>query len=139
MAVLPAATDAAWVVAQFTHHLDRALQRHSHSGDEPRLRLRLAMHHGPQTAGQFGPVGTALIVTCRLLDAKPTKKALADDPSSHLVLVISQQLYEDVVASGFHGLAAERFRPMRATVNGVVYSGYLCLGTPKRVAHAGIQ
>jgi hypothetical protein len=97
------------------------------------------MHHGPLTAGQFGPVGTAPIVASRLLDAKPTKNALASDPSSALVLVISRQLYLDIVASEFHGLAPERFRPIRATVKGVTYQGNLCLGTPTCAAHAGLQ
>ena len=133
LAVLPNGTDVARVVAVFTDQLARTLERMRSDSRAPRLRLRVAMHHGPLTAGHFGPVGTAPIVACRLLDARPTKAALAAAPSYDLVLVVSRSLYHDVVATEFHGLAPQRFRPMKASVKGTTYGGYMCLGTPKRV------
>jgi hypothetical protein len=132
LAVLPESIDVAWVIANFTHHLVRALRRlRASSRTHPKLRLRMAMHHGPLTEGAFGPVGSAMIVTCRLLDARPAKAALAAEPTCDLVLVVSRQLYEDIVVTGFHGLAPERFRPMRTTIKGATYAGYLCLGSPR--------
>jgi hypothetical protein len=134
LAVLPGDADVASVVADWTHHLACALRElRSDPQVHPKLRLRVAMNHGPLTAGRFGPVGEAPIVACRLLDARPTKAALTADPESDLVLVVSRQLFDDVVATRFHGLAAERFLPMRATIKGMTYKGYLCLGSPKRV------
>jgi hypothetical protein len=131
LAVLPAHTDVAWVIAEYTQLLDHALgQLRSDPVAQPKLRLRLAMHHGAVTAGRLGPIGKALIVACRLLDARPTKQALVKDTSADLVLVISQQLYDDVVETRFHGLATERFRLMRARIKGRIYRGYLCLGSP---------
>lgn len=131
LAVLPADTDVAWVVANLTHHLTAALRElRSDPSVQPKLRIRVAMHHGPLTAGHFGPVGEAPIVACRLLDARPTKAALSAEPACDLVLVISRQLYLDVVATRFHGLVSERFRPMRARIKDRTYAGYLCLGTP---------
>jgi hypothetical protein len=130
LAVLPADTDVALVVADWTHHLAGALRE---LPSDPPLRIRIAMHHGPLTAGRFGPVGEGPIVACRLLDAKPTKDALAHDPRCDLVLVVSRQLYEEVVATRFRDLAAERFRPIRTTIKGRTYDGYVCLGSPKRV------
>jgi class 3 adenylate cyclase len=135
LAVLPTDTDAAWVLAHFTERLIEALVdlRLTRCG-EPRLRLRVAMHHGTLTAGDFGPVGSAPIVACRLLDARVARRALHAELTDDLILVISEQLYRDVVETRFHGLAPERFRPMRTSVKGVTYSGYLCAGTPRATA-----
>jgi hypothetical protein len=130
LAVLPADTDVASIVGDWTHHLVGALR--SANSAHPRMRIRVAMHHGPLTAGRFGPVGEGPIVASRLLDAQPTRAALATDPSSDLVLVVSRQLYLDVVVTGFRGIAADRFRPMSARIKGRNYTGFLCLGTPRR-------
>jgi class 3 adenylate cyclase len=134
LAVLPADTDVALVVADFTDQLANTLRDlRSDPRVHPKLRIRVAMHHGALTAGRFGLVGETPIVACRLLDAGPTKAALIAEPACDLVLVTSRQLYQEVVATRFHGLASERFRPMRARIKGRTYAGYLCLGTPKRV------
>jgi hypothetical protein len=140
LAVLPPNTDVAWVLADFTERLAEALSqlRLTHRG-EPPLRLRLAMHHGTLTAGDFGPVGSAPITTCRLLDARVAKQVLRAEATGDLVLVISEQLYRDVVKTRFHGLAPERFRPMRTTVKGMTYSGYLCAGTPRAATRQAIR
>lgn len=131
LAVLPGHVDVAWVMARFTHHLAHALDRlPADARPHANLRLRVSMHHGPLTAGKFGPVGTAPILACRLLDAHQTKAALAADPCCRLVLVISRQLFQDVVATRFHGLRPERFRPIRALIKGTVYIGHVCLGSP---------
>lgn len=133
LAVLPADTDVALVISDWTHCLTDALRK-LRSASGPALRIRVAMHHGPLTAGRFGPVGEGPIVACRLLDGRPTKIALAASPQDDLVLVVSRQLYEDVVETHFRNLAAERFRPARTTANGRTYAGYVCLGSPKRVS-----
>jgi class 3 adenylate cyclase len=133
LAVLPADTDVALVVSDWVHAIVEAL-RELRSASGPALRIRVAMHHGPLSAGRFGPVGSGPIVACRLLDARQARAALAADPQCDLVLVVSRQLYEDVVAARFRGLAAERFRPTHTRIKGRTYFGYLCLGTPKRVS-----
>jgi class 3 adenylate cyclase len=131
LAVLPADTDVALVIADWTNHLAHALRDlRSAPGTRPDMRIRIAMHHGPLTAGRFGPVGDGPIVACRLLDARPTKAVLATDPTCDLVLVVSDQLYFHVVAPQFRGLAAGRFRPIRTTIKGRTYFGYICAGSP---------
>lgn len=129
LAVLPTDADAAWVVAHFTGRLAEALADLRAAGTP--LRMRVAMHCGPLTAGAFGLVGDAPIVTCRLLDAKVVRDALAT-ADGDLVLVISQQLHDDVVRTRFHDLDPTRFRPTRFRVKSQVYSGYLCAGPPRR-------
>ncbi len=140
LAVLPTDTDVAWVVARYTQLLAEGLRRQrADTLAQPHFRLRVAMHHGPLTAGRLGPVGDAPIVACRLLDSSPVKQALAADRATDLVLVISRQLFTDIVQTGFHGLSAGRFRPIRAKIKGTTYCGYVCQGSPISAigVHAG--
>jgi hypothetical protein len=126
LSVLPADTDVAWVIARFTWELERALaERKAHGVRRPPLRLRLAMHYGTLTQGRFGPVGQAPIVVSRLLDARVARAALARSSQRDLVLIVSAGLYHDVVETGFYGLDAGRFSPVRVTVKGATYCGYL--------------
>lgn len=129
LAVLPAGSDVSRVVADFAHEVAEELRR----GSRPRLRLRISMHHGALTAGVFGPIGDALIVACRLLDAESARDALARHVGEDVVVVVSQRLYEDVVATRFRGLRPDRFRPVTEQVKGQAYRGYLCVGSPKAV------
>ncbi|MEV4149883.1 hypothetical protein AB0J40_39925 [Amycolatopsis sp. NPDC049691] len=129
LAVLPADSDVSRVVADFAHEVAEELRR----GSRPRLRLRISMHHGALTAGVFGPIGDALIVACRLLDAEAAREALARHAGEDVVVVVSQRLYEDVVATRFRGLRPDRFRPVTEQVKGRTYRGYLCVGSPKAV------
>jgi hypothetical protein len=133
LSVLPADTDVAWVVARLTWELERALsERTAHGVRRPPLRLRLAMHYGTLTQGRFGPVGQAPIVVSRLLDARVARKALAASTGRDLVLIVSAGLYPDVVETGFYGLDATRFTPVRVTVKGATYCGYLDADQPDR-------
>jgi hypothetical protein len=126
LSVLPADTDVAWVVARLTWELERALsERKAYRVRRPPLRLRVAMHYGTLTQGRFGPVGQAPIVVSRLLDARIARKALAESTERDLVLIVSANLYHDVVETGFYGLDATRFSPVRVTVKGATYCGYL--------------
>ena len=130
LAVLPPDTDVAWVVADFPHQIAEELK----DVGSPQLRLRISMNHGTLTAGDFGPIGDAPIVACRLLDARATRRALASDCDNNVVTVVSRGLYEDVVTTRFHGLQPERFRPMHVSAKGRTYAGYLCAGSPRPAA-----
>ncbi|WP_228122362.1 nucleotidyl cyclase domain-containing protein [Saccharothrix syringae] len=129
LAVLPADADTAWVVAHLTERLAANLADLRRAGTP--LRMRVAMHCGTLTAGRFGLVGDAPIVTCRLLDAGAARRELAA-ASTDLVLVISERLFDDVVRTRFHDLDPTRFRATRFRAKGTWYSGYLCPGPPRR-------
>ncbi|MFD7655115.1 hypothetical protein ACFV4N_14165 [Actinosynnema sp. NPDC059797] len=129
LAVLPADADTAWVIAHFTERLAANLADLRRAGTP--LRMRVAMHCGTLTAGKFGLVGDAPIVTCRLLDAKVARQELAATRSD-LVLVVSERLFDDVVRTRFHDLDPSRFRATRFRTKGVSYAGYLCPGPPRR-------
>jgi hypothetical protein len=130
LSVLPPETDVARVVADFTHEIVAELKNASRSG----LRLRISMNHGTLTGGSFGPVGDTLVVACRLLDAKVARETLAKEVEDDVVVVISERLYQDVVATRFRGLDPERFQPLTEHVKGRTYRGYICVGSPKSVA-----
>ncbi len=133
LAVLPADADAAWVIAHFTEEVARALRGLRRAGTP--MRMRLAMHCGTLTAGRFGLVGQAPIVTCRLLDSRVVRRALATGDSD-LVLVISERLYDDVVLTRFHELDPSRFHATRFSTKGCSYAGYLCDGEPRSADRA---
>lgn len=131
LAVIPLTVDPGWMVARFPEQVAVALaQRRSALAAHPPLRIRMAMHLGSMVHGEFGPVGEAPIVTCRLLDAPAVRRVLASEPAIDLVLVVSEHLYRVVVETRFHGLVPERFRPIRASVKGVTYHGRICAGPP---------
>jgi class 3 adenylate cyclase len=127
LSVLPPETDVARVVADFTDQIVEELK----CASRPRLRLRISMHHGTLTNGTFGPVGDTLVVACRLLDADFARETLAEKIGDDVVVVVSQRLYQDVVATRFHGLDPDRFRPFSEQVKGRTHHGYLCVGSPK--------
>jgi hypothetical protein len=126
LSVLPADTNVAWVTARFAQELERALgERKAQRARRPPLRLRVAMHYGTLTQGCLGPVGQAPIVVSRLLDGRIVRRMLAESAERDLILIVSASLYHDVIKTGFYGLDASRFSPVRVTVKGTTYCGYL--------------
>jgi hypothetical protein len=125
LSVLPEGVDASHVIGGFTRELGRAIGainlRQPH---RPRLRVRLALHHGTLTPGPFGPAGDAPIVVSRLLDAKPVRTYLTQRQDLDLALVVSASLYRDVVRTGFCSLDPDRFQALRIKVKGTSYHGY---------------
>jgi hypothetical protein len=131
LAVAPLCADPSRVLAHYTQQLVFALDQPG--GTAPPLRLRVAMHLGTMTMGEFGPAGDTPIVACRLLDAPVAKRVLAGTEASNLVLVVSDRLYDDVVTTRFHELVPSRFRPMRVTAKGKTYRGHICVGSPRGI------
>jgi class 3 adenylate cyclase len=129
LAVLPSDEDIVTVVGTFAPALERALAKTN--GEAPpgrRLRVRLAFHHGALIMGpsaSFGPAGDAPVVVSRLLDARPLRRYLTVHPERSVAFIISEQLYREVVCSGFCALPPGHFQQVRTTVKGVVYQGYI--------------
>lgn len=126
LAVLPEDADVSLVVGDFTRQLRLVLtefnQRHTRAA---RLRIRVALHHGTLTPGPFGPAGDAPIVVSRLLDAKPLRRVLAEQPEQDVALIVSSSLYRDVVRTGFCALDPEEFAAVRVIAKGVLYQGFI--------------
>jgi hypothetical protein len=127
LVVLPEDVDVPVVVGDFTASLETILGECNSRmiGTDPRLRLRLALHHGTLTPGPFGPAGDAPIVVSRLLDAKPLRRLLAEQQERDLALIVSQSLYQDVVRTGFCSLDPDEFHAVRVKAKGMQYNGFV--------------
>lgn len=137
LVVLPEDADVPAVVGDFTHQFETVLCEFNRTMiTGPRLRLRVALHHGTLTPGPFGPAGDAPIVVSRLLDAKPLRKVLADQQDRDLALIVSQSLYQDVVRTGFCSLDPAEFQPVRVNAKGIQYHGFVRRPEEERLAPA---
>lgn len=114
LAVLPVEEPEPRVIDDYVRELDLALDRHNrYLRPSARLRLRLAIHFGVTAPGKNGYSGQATVVVSRLRDSRVLRKALADAVDAHLVVVLSNRLYEDTVKQGHTALRPERLRQVR--------------------------
>lgn len=70
---------------------------------EARMRLRVALHYGEVHPDGTGYAGEAVVTVMRLLDAEPLRAALKTAPDD-LAVIVSKQLYRDVVRHGYRGM-----------------------------------
>lgn len=91
------------------------------------IRLRVGLHEGVVHRAAHGYVGPAVIEVCRLRDADAVRTALAET-TAPLAVVVADGLYRDVLAHGYHGLAAAAFRPLE--VRAKTYRGHAWLYLP---------
>ncbi|TMQ99230.1 hypothetical protein ETD83_18220 [Actinomadura soli] len=121
--------DIVTVVGRYAPALERALAETNRKVPlDRRLRVRLALHHGALIMGpeaSFGPAGGAPVVVSRLLDARPLRRYLIVHPERNVALIVSRNIFREVVCSGFCELPPVHFRPIRTTIKGVVYHGYI--------------
>jgi hypothetical protein len=93
------------------------------------LRLRAVVHAGEVHHDRHGYFGEAIDVACRLLDARPVKKALQSG-SAPLVLVVSKEIYETVVKHEYAGISKATYQPdVRLHVAGRRRQGWLHIPT----------
>jgi hypothetical protein len=87
------------LVRDFPAALRAALADHNAAlRDEYRLRLRLAIHHGIANTDVAGFSGRGAVHVARLVDCPQAKSALVRVPGAELVLVLSEQVFDDTVA-----------------------------------------
>ena len=97
------------------------LGRHNRAHPGERFRLRVAVHAGMVHYDSRGQFGKSLDLTFRLLDA-PTVKATFRWMKEPLVLVVSDAVYQDLVADRV--IEGHRFAPLAR----VQIAGRLCVG-----------
>jgi hypothetical protein len=121
--------DIVTVIGVFAPALERALaDLNRREARHPRLRVRLAFHHGALIMGwpaSLGPAGDAPVVVSRLLDARPLRRYLTCREERNVALIVSDQVFREVVCSGFCALPPQHFQSIRTTMKGVVYQGYI--------------
>jgi hypothetical protein len=106
---VPGVVTPAALLHPFVANLDTALRLHARRASaEARLRLRMAIHHGLVHRDE-GSAGNTMRVVARLLDAQLVRRAARLAPGANLVVVASQQLYDDVIRHGY-SIAPDRFQ-----------------------------
>ncbi|NGY64911.1 hypothetical protein G7043_38960 [Lentzea sp. NEAU-D13] len=114
----------------YARNLDRAV--------EDRLRLRLAFAHGPVGLGSMGFTGQVVVKVKRLLNSGLARQALAHVPEAHLVVVLAQDVYTDLVVGGLTSLEPTLFA--RAVVTEKEFSAdawfWLPGVEPEKLRHA---
>jgi hypothetical protein len=126
LAVLPAGVNGLSLVADYPRKLASAVAACNQAGrDGPRMRLRLAIHHGAVAPGQFGPVGGAPVEISRLVDAETVRQHLRQRPEADIAPIVSATVYKEVIQSRLRGLNPEHFCRMAMRAKGVAYVGYL--------------
>src|SRR5262245_51884854 len=110
LALLPDSGSEPVLVDPFVRELDTWLDRHNHDRvPGARLRLRVAVHHGPAVPAPMGYGGQAVVHVCRLRDAQPVRAALDAAPNANLVLVVSSLVFDDVIRQRHTSLSATDF------------------------------
>lgn len=133
LAVMPQGVDGLSLVANYPRLLASAVANVNQANQGPRMRLRLAIHHGAMMPGPLGPVGTALVAISRLVDAEVTRQQLRQRTDLDIALIVSATVYNEVVLSRLHNLDPDAFRRVIVRAKGITYLGYLCqtnLGMP---------
>jgi hypothetical protein len=109
--LIPANISLARLLEDFIRELEADLKLHNRFlAAEDRLRLRVSMHSGRVNLEPSGPAGGAIILAYRLLDAPQLRAALDDQPAADLAVIISNEVYQDVVVQSYGNLDKRRFQ-----------------------------
>jgi hypothetical protein len=128
LAVLPEGADVLSLVSDYPRRLAATIAAVNQDGDRrPRLRVRMAIHHGAVSPGRFGygPVGLAPIVISRLVDAEIVRQQLRQHSNLDIALIVSATVYDEVIQSRLQGLHPEAFHRRIVRVKGDSYVGYV--------------
>jgi hypothetical protein len=110
LAVLPRDEPEPVVVDQYVGCLDDALTAHNASQRPGReIRLRMAVHFGTAMPADNGYAGQGIVAVSRLVESAPVKDALAAAPQACLAVILSRQIYDDVVMQGHVSVHATDF------------------------------
>ncbi|MFC4065091.1 hypothetical protein [Actinoplanes subglobosus] len=105
----PDASVLSWV-GDFVHRLNLGLAEKARTtAPIARIRLRVAVHHGLCEHDGEGWVGAAVNTTARLVDALPLKEALAAAEQAHLALIVSRQVFDDVIRHDYRSVDSSTF------------------------------
>ncbi len=116
VALLPAGIDEPRAIGSLVGSLAEALHRMNVGrGKYVRVRLRMAVHEGITILTAKGFSGQAVVRACRLAGSRPLRAALAADPDADLIVMLSDQVFEDVVQFGHSFLPRDRFRRAEST------------------------
>jgi hypothetical protein len=75
-----------------------------------RLRLRLAVDHGLVRPASNGFAGRPVVMVSRLVGCRPLRQAMASAPDANLAVILSRQVYTELVLGGHTKLRPADFR-----------------------------
>jgi hypothetical protein len=108
--VIPPTFPTAEVVEHLHAGLPAALEEHNRTHRDPaRIQLRVGVNVGPVTSDEMGFSGEAIIVTARLVEAPPFKKAM-DETGANLGIIASTFIYETVIRHHPHMIGYSQVR-----------------------------
>ncbi|MFD3991535.1 hypothetical protein [Streptomyces sp. NPDC058583] len=127
-AVLPEATPEVAVLGPFVHHLAVRLGDWNARPAAQRVRLRMAVDIGVVADSALGHAGPAPVAVARYVNAPQLKAVLATLTAADLAVMVSDQLYQDVVRSGRRDLDPAQY--VRAHVRVKEFGGYGWIRVP---------
>ncbi|HEV8560574.1 MAG TPA: hypothetical protein VGR06_29950 [Actinophytocola sp.] len=98
--------------------LNRLLIEHGGRCPDQHLRLRAVLHAGQVHRDARGSFGMDLDLAFRLLDARRLKKVLREEPEAHMIIVVSNYIYQTIVEQGYPGIDQSAFTPLGVRVGG---------------------
>ncbi|QKW13312.1 hypothetical protein [Verrucosispora sp. NA02020] len=131
LAILPRELPEAHLIGRFVPELNRRLRRYNASRlPAARIRLRIAVHQGMvHLDGANGFPGQAVVLVSRLCDAAPVRRALAAFPDAGIALVVSSDIYRDVVTEYPEQIRPDRFKRIDVRIPDKQFQaqGWLCV------------
>lgn len=110
VALLPPAEPEGLVLDEFVRAIGLLLLRYNHDHrPDDRIRLRLAVDHGPVRLAANGFAGRPVVAVCRLVNAQVVRAALAA-ARADLAVVVSSRIYTDLVLGGHTSVLPADFR-----------------------------
>ncbi len=111
LAILPPDTPEPVVVTRLAPALDEILRDHNrHLVPAAQVRLRIAIHVGQvHLNGANGHPAADVNTVCRLVDAPPLKRAMAHFTEAGAGLIVSDQVYREVVVHYSENIRPSRF------------------------------
>ena len=91
------------------------IRRHNESA-HLRIRLRISVHVGVVHRDATGWVGSDLTTACRLVDSPVVRLHLHRRPEADLVVAVSEQVYQGVVAHRYRRLDPAAYEPVHVSV-----------------------
>lgn len=117
VALFPVGIDEPRAVAALTTALADVLHRmNTGHGKGERVRLRMAVHEGITILTSEGFTGRAVVQVSRLAGVQPLRAALAADRDADLTVLLSDQVFGEIVQFGHACLPRDRFRRTKVMI-----------------------
>jgi hypothetical protein len=110
LAILPRDEPEPVIVDQYVRYLDETLTAYNaNAASRRKIRLRMAVHFGTAMLADNGYAGQGVVAVSRLVESVPVKNALAAAPQACIAVILSRQIFDDVVRQGHVSVPATDF------------------------------